>query len=61
MNNKVYNKENIPGAQDVSRLEPPRPPLLLLLVSVGCRGLVVAFVGYRGPALGFVGLLGLVW
>ena len=41
-------KRNIPGAQDVSRLEPP--PLLLLL----CQ-LSLAFAGFRGPALAVIG------
>ena len=39
-------KKNIPGARDVTRLEPP------LLLS--------AFVGYRGPALA-VAFVGLRW
>ena len=59
MNNKVYNKENIPGARDVSHLE---PPLLLLQwpvwACVGCRGPLLAYVGRRGPVLALVGCHG---
>ena len=49
MNNKVYNKENIPGARDVSRLEPPRLLPLLSLAGVGLCWLSWACVGFCGP------------
>jgi len=61
MNNKVYNNENIPGARDVSCLEPPRTPLLLSLAYVGLRWLSWGCGGCRGAVLAFVGLPGLVW
>ena len=59
-------KRNIPGAQDVSHLEPPPPPLLLLcwlslafvglswnLAVVGLRSLLLAIVGLHRLSLAF--------
>ena len=58
--NEIFEK-NIPGARDVTRLEPP----LLLLCCVSFRGLFVvlrwllwSYVGYRGPALTILGFCG---
>jgi hypothetical protein len=51
---KYIKKENIPGARDVSRLEPPL--LLLLLV-----GLFVAVVDLRRLSWACAGLCWLSW
>ena len=52
-------KRNIPGAQDVSHLEPPPPPLLLLcwhlLAFVGLSWLLLACVCCCWPSLAYIG------
>jgi hypothetical protein len=59
----MYIKRNVPGARDVSRLEPPLAaasalPRWLLWAYIGFCGLLWAYVGYRGPALAVVGFRG---